>query len=95
MRRPLLARGHVVDMCYLLAYALAVVPLIVLIDSGFSTLARHAHLAGDSAAARHSRLAVRRLAVVAIDFVDWLAHLGNHLVTSLWRLQRCTTRRRS
>jgi triacylglycerol lipase len=29
VRRRLLARGHLADMCYLLAYALAVVPLIV------------------------------------------------------------------
>ena len=24
--------------------------------------------------------------MLVIDFVDWLAHLGNHLVNSLWRL---------
>jgi len=43
VRRRLLARGHLVDMGYLLVYALAVVPLIVLIGAGFSAeLARHA-----------------------------------------------------
>ena len=42
-RRPVLARGHLLDMTYLLAYALVVVPLIVLIGAGFSSeLARHA-----------------------------------------------------
>jgi hypothetical protein len=35
-RHPLLARGQVLDMTYLLAYALVVVPLIALIGTGFS-----------------------------------------------------------
>src|SRR5580658_1780174 len=34
-RRPLLARGHRLDLCYLLLYTLVVVPLIVLLGSGF------------------------------------------------------------
>jgi sterol desaturase/sphingolipid hydroxylase (fatty acid hydroxylase superfamily) len=87
VRRPVLARGHVVDLCYLLAYALLVVPLIVLLGAGFAgELARHAQW-----------LVIPRLpgvpgwlfvvaGVLAIDFLDWLAHLGNHRVSSLWRL---------
>jgi len=86
-RRPLLARGHLVDICYLLAYTAAVVPLIVLIGAGFArVLAQHAPW-----------LVIPRLpgvpawcfvvaGVLAIDFLDWLAHLGNHRITSLWRL---------
>jgi sterol desaturase/sphingolipid hydroxylase (fatty acid hydroxylase superfamily) len=86
VRRPLLARGHVIDLCYLVAYALVVVPVIVLIGAGFAAvLARHA-----------TWLVIPRLpgvpgwlfiaaAVLVIDFLDWLAHLGNHRVTSLWR----------
>lgn len=35
-RRPLLARGHLLDVAYLLFYALLVVPLIVLMGSGFA-----------------------------------------------------------
>jgi sterol desaturase/sphingolipid hydroxylase (fatty acid hydroxylase superfamily) len=87
VRRPVLARGHVADMCYLLAYTVLVVPLIVLIGAGFAgELARHAPW-----------LVIPRLpgvpswlfivaGVLAIDFLDWLAHLGNHRVNSLWRL---------
>jgi sterol desaturase/sphingolipid hydroxylase (fatty acid hydroxylase superfamily) len=87
VRRPLLARGHVADLCYLFAYALLVVPVIVLIGAGFAgELARHAPW-----------LVIPRLpgvpswlfiaaAVLVIDFLDWLAHLGNHRVNSLWRL---------
>ena len=86
-RRPLLARGHLLDLGYLMAYALVVVPLIVLIGAGFSAeLARSAPW-----------LVLPRMtgvpgwcfigpAVLAIDALDWLAHLGNHRVNSLWRL---------
>jgi sterol desaturase/sphingolipid hydroxylase (fatty acid hydroxylase superfamily) len=86
-RRPLLARGHLLDLGYLMAYALVVVPLIVLIGAGFSAeLARAAPW-----------LVLPRMtgvpgwcfigpAVLAIDALDWLAHLGNHRVNSLWRL---------
>jgi sterol desaturase/sphingolipid hydroxylase (fatty acid hydroxylase superfamily) len=86
-RRPVLARGHLLDLSYLLAYALVVVPLIVLTGAGFSSaLERSAPW-----------LVLPRLtgvpgwcfivpAVLAIDGLDWLAHLGNHRIDSLWRL---------
>ena len=87
VRRPLLARGHVVDMCWLLAYALAVVPLIVLIDAGFAAeLARHATWLVIPRVTGAPRWLFVALTVLAIDFVDWLSHLGNHLIDSLWRL---------
>jgi sterol desaturase/sphingolipid hydroxylase (fatty acid hydroxylase superfamily) len=86
-RRPILARGHLLDMGYLLAYALVVVPLIVLIGAGFSSeLARHApwlvlpHISGVPG------WCFIGPALLAIDALDWLAHLGNHRITSLWRL---------
>jgi sterol desaturase/sphingolipid hydroxylase (fatty acid hydroxylase superfamily) len=86
-RHPLLARGHVLDMTYLLAYALLVVPLIALIGTGFSAeLARAAPwlvLPHVTAVPHWLFIAV---AVVAIDAVDWVAHLGNHRVNPLWRL---------
>jgi sterol desaturase/sphingolipid hydroxylase (fatty acid hydroxylase superfamily) len=86
-RRPLLARGHLLDVAYLLFYALLVVPLIVLMGSGFAGLLARAE----------PWLALPRLpwvpgwcfivlAVLGIDAADWLTHLGNHKVTTLWRL---------
>jgi sterol desaturase/sphingolipid hydroxylase (fatty acid hydroxylase superfamily) len=85
-RRPLLARGHLLDLCYLLFYALFVVPLIVLLGAGF----------GDLLARVGPWLVLPRLnipswcfiglAVIGIDAVDWLTHLGNHRLTALWRL---------
>ena len=85
-RRPLLARGHLLDLCYLLFYAPLVVPLIVLLGAGF----------GDLLARLGPWLVLPRLnipswcfialAVIGIDAVDWLTHLGNHRLTALWRL---------
>jgi hypothetical protein len=37
-RRPLLARGHLLDFCYAVFYALLVIPLVVLLGAGFSDL---------------------------------------------------------
>jgi sterol desaturase/sphingolipid hydroxylase (fatty acid hydroxylase superfamily) len=86
-RRPVMARGHLLDLVYMLAHALVVVPLIVLLGAGFSTgLARLAPwlvLPRFSAVPGWCYIA---LAVLAIDAVDWLVHLGNHRITSLWRL---------
>jgi sterol desaturase/sphingolipid hydroxylase (fatty acid hydroxylase superfamily) len=86
-RRRLFARGHLLDFCYLLFYALLVVPLIVLLGAGFSgllgrlepwlVLPRVPGVPGWCFVA---------LAVLGIDAVDWLTHLGNHRLTALWRL---------
>jgi sterol desaturase/sphingolipid hydroxylase (fatty acid hydroxylase superfamily) len=86
-RHPLLARGHVLDMTYLLAYALVVVPLIALIGTGCSAeLTRAAPwlVMPRSTVVPHWLFVAA--AVVAIDAVAWLAHLGNHRINSLWRL---------
>jgi sterol desaturase/sphingolipid hydroxylase (fatty acid hydroxylase superfamily) len=86
-RHRVLARGHVLDVGYLLAHALVVVPMIILIGTGFSaSLARVAPwlvLPRNSTVPHWCYVA---LAVVAIDAVDWLAHLANHKIGSLWRL---------
>ena len=37
-RRPLFARGHLLDFCYAVFYALLVIPLIVPLGEGFSDL---------------------------------------------------------
>jgi sterol desaturase/sphingolipid hydroxylase (fatty acid hydroxylase superfamily) len=86
-RRPVLARGHLLDMAYMLAHALVVVPLIVLLGAGFS--AELARLAPWLVLPRLTAVpgwCFIVLAVVAIDALDWLIHFGNHQITSLWRL---------
>ena len=86
-RRPLLARGHLLDFCYALFYALLVIPLVVLLGAGFSDL-----LAGAAPWLVLPRVpgvpgwCFVALAVLGIDAVDWLTHLANHRLTALWRL---------
>jgi sterol desaturase/sphingolipid hydroxylase (fatty acid hydroxylase superfamily) len=86
-RRPVLARGHLLDFCYAVFYALLVVPLIVLLGAGFSDLL--ARLAPWLVLPRVPGVpswCFIALAVLGIDAVDWLTHLGNHRITALWRL---------
>ena len=86
-RQNVLARGHLLDVGYMLAHALLVVPLIILIGTGFSSvLARSAPwlVLPRFSSVPHWCYVV--IAVIAIDAVDWLAHLANHKVRSLWRL---------
>jgi sterol desaturase/sphingolipid hydroxylase (fatty acid hydroxylase superfamily) len=86
-RRPLLARGHVLDVGYLIFYATLVVPLIVLLGSGFAGLL--ARLQPWLVLPRMPGVpswCFIALAVLAIDACDWLAHFGNHRVGTLWRL---------
>jgi len=86
-RRPVLARGHLLDLVYMLAHALVVVPLIVLLGAGFST--ELARLAPWLVLPRFGAVpgwCFIALGVLAIDALDWLVHLGNHRITSLWRL---------
>lgn len=86
-RRPALSRGHLLDLLYLLVHALLVVPVIVLIGTGFSSsLARIAPWLVLPHTSVVPRWGFVILALVAIDLVDWLAHLINHKVNSLWRL---------
>ena len=85
--RPLLARGHLLDLGYLLFYVTLVIPLIVLIGSGFAGLL--ARLAPWLVLPRFTAVpgwCFIGLAVIGIDAVDWLTHLGNHQISALWRL---------
>jgi sterol desaturase/sphingolipid hydroxylase (fatty acid hydroxylase superfamily) len=86
-RRPLLARGHLLDLAYLLFYATLVVPLVVLLGTGAAMLlARHAPWLVLPRADGVPDWCFVALAVVGIDAVDWLTHLANHTITGLWRL---------
>ncbi len=85
--RPVLARGHIQDALYTVLYAGVVVPLIVLTGVGFAAVLHR--LAGWSVLPRIAlvpKWVVVIAAVVAIDGLNWLAHLANHRVAILWRL---------
>ena len=86
-RRRLFARGHLLDFCYVVFYALLVVPLIVLLGGGFSDLL--ARLAPWLVLPRVPGVpgwCFVALAVLGINAVDWLTHLANHRLVALWRL---------
>jgi sterol desaturase/sphingolipid hydroxylase (fatty acid hydroxylase superfamily) len=86
-RRPVLARGHLLDFCYAVFYALLVIPLIVLLGAGFAgLLARLEPWLVLPRAPGVPGWCFVALAVLGIDAVDWLAHLANHRITALWRL---------
>jgi sterol desaturase/sphingolipid hydroxylase (fatty acid hydroxylase superfamily) len=86
-RRPVLARGHLLDFCYAVFYALAVVPLVVLLGTGFSgLLARLAPWLVLPRVPGVPAWCFVGFAVLGIDAVDWLAHLANHRINPLWRL---------
>jgi sterol desaturase/sphingolipid hydroxylase (fatty acid hydroxylase superfamily) len=86
-RRPVFARGHLLDFCYAVFYALLVIPLIVLLGAGFSDLlARNAPWLVLPQMPKLPSWCFVVLAVLGIDAVDWLTHLANHRLTALWRL---------
>ncbi len=85
--RPARARGHVHDTLYLVLYAIAVVPLIVLVGAGFASLVRAAApwiVLPRTSSVPHGVWLV--VALVAMDFCNWAAHWANHRVWVLWRL---------
>jgi sterol desaturase/sphingolipid hydroxylase (fatty acid hydroxylase superfamily) len=85
--RPVLARGHVLDFGYLVAYAVVVLPLVTLLGTGFADLlARHAHwmVLPHFEGVPHWAFVV--IGLVAIDATDWLVHFVNHRYNPLWRL---------
>jgi lathosterol oxidase len=86
VRRPLLARGHVQDLAYLGLYATAVVPLIIVVDFGFSRVVEGvAPWLTVPTLPVLPRLAVLGVALLLMDGVNWLAHWANHRWTPLWR----------
>jgi sterol desaturase/sphingolipid hydroxylase (fatty acid hydroxylase superfamily) len=85
-RRPVLARGHVQDACFLALHAIAVIPLMTLLSIGAATLI------GDRARWIELRSTEHwpgwllvPLTVVAMDAANWLAHYADHRLDALWR----------
>ncbi len=85
--RPLAARGHLHDACYLVVFALAVTPFVTLIGVGIaSTLASYAPALDLGVRAGVPGWLGVGLALVAMDGFNWLAHLADHRVEALWRV---------
>jgi len=84
-RRPVLARGHLQDACYLALHAVVVIPLMTLLSVGAAAL-----IGGH---ARWIELPTERwpgwllvpLTIAAMDAANWLAHYADHRLDPLWR----------
>jgi len=85
-RRPLLARGHVQDACFLALHAIVVIPLMTLLSVGAATLvASHAHWIELRSTAHWPGWLLIPVTIVAMDGANWLAHYADHRVDALWR----------
>jgi sterol desaturase/sphingolipid hydroxylase (fatty acid hydroxylase superfamily) len=85
-RRPVLARGHVQDTCFLVLHAIVVIPLMTLLSVGAASLiGGHAHWIELRATAHWPGWLLIPLTVVAMDGANWLAHYADHRFGALWR----------
>lgn len=85
-RRAVIARGHRHDVLYTVLNASVVAPLIVALTLSFSEVARTTlPWIVVPRTGLVPRWAVIAVIFVAMDGLNWLAHLGNHRVRLLWR----------
>jgi sterol desaturase/sphingolipid hydroxylase (fatty acid hydroxylase superfamily) len=85
-RRPVLARGHVQDACYLVLHAIVVIPLMTLLSVGAAALiGGHAHWIELRPAEHWPGWLLVPLTIVAMDAANWLAHYADHRLDPLWR----------
>src|SRR5580704_4296904 len=85
-RRPVLARGHVQDACFLALHAVVVIPLMTLLSVGAATLiGSHAAWIELRSTEHWPGWLLMPLTVVAMDGANWLAHYADHRLGPLWR----------
>ena len=85
--RPFLARAHLVDAGYLVLFAVVVVPLLTLVETGFAVeMTRHARFLIVGHLPLVPQVVVVGAILVGIDAMNWGAHVANHRSGSLWRL---------
>jgi sterol desaturase/sphingolipid hydroxylase (fatty acid hydroxylase superfamily) len=85
-RRPVLARGHVQDVCFLALHAIVVIPLMTLLSVGAAALlSSHAPWIELRATANWPGWVIMPITVVAMDGANWLAHYADHRFGALWR----------
>jgi sterol desaturase/sphingolipid hydroxylase (fatty acid hydroxylase superfamily) len=85
-RRPVFARGHVQDACFLALHAIVVIPLITLLSFGAAALiSSHARWIELRSTDHWPGWLLLPLTVVAMDAANWLAHYADHRLGPLWR----------
>jgi sterol desaturase/sphingolipid hydroxylase (fatty acid hydroxylase superfamily) len=84
--RPLLARGHLQDACYLVLHAVLVIPLMTLLSVGAAALlGEHAGWLALHPAQHWPDWLLIPVTVMAMDAANWLAHFADHRLGFLWR----------
>jgi sterol desaturase/sphingolipid hydroxylase (fatty acid hydroxylase superfamily) len=83
--RPVLARGHVQDACFLALHAVVVIPLMTLLGVGAATLAGNARWLELQPARDWPGWVLIPLTIAAMDGANWLAHYADHRFSALWR----------
>jgi sterol desaturase/sphingolipid hydroxylase (fatty acid hydroxylase superfamily) len=85
--RPLLARAHLVDAGYFVLFAVIVLPLVTLVQTGLGTeIERHASFLVLSRLPLVPQVVTLVVIFIAIDAINWAAHVVNHRSLGLWRL---------
>jgi sterol desaturase/sphingolipid hydroxylase (fatty acid hydroxylase superfamily) len=85
-RRPLLARGHVQDACFVALHAIVVIPLMTLLSVGAAALiGDHARWIELRSTQHWPGWLLVPLTIVAMDGANWLAHYADHRLGPLWR----------
>jgi sterol desaturase/sphingolipid hydroxylase (fatty acid hydroxylase superfamily) len=86
-RRKTFARGHLLDACYLIFFAAAIVPFTSLLGVASAVLLHdHAAWMDGSWTASWPRWLLGGVALVAMDAANWLTHLADHKLEPLWRV---------
>jgi sterol desaturase/sphingolipid hydroxylase (fatty acid hydroxylase superfamily) len=85
--RPFLSSAHLVDAGYFVLFALIVLPLVTLVQTGLGVeIERHASFLLVSRLPMVPQVVVIGAVFVAIDAINWAAHVANHGSAGLWRL---------
>ena len=85
-RRPVLARGHVQDACFLALHAIVVIPLMTLLSVGAAALiGGHARWIQVPSTGHWPGWLIIPVTIVAMDGANWLAHYADHRLDALWR----------
>ncbi len=85
-RRPVLARGHVQDACFVALHATVVIPLMTLLSVGAAALiGSHARWIELRSTEHWPGWLLIPLTVAAMDGANWLAHYADHRLGPLWR----------
>src|SRR5215469_7470438 len=85
-RRPVLARGHVQDVCFLAVHAVVVIPMMALLSVGAAALlSGHARWLELPGTAHWPAWLIMPVTILAMDAANWLAHYADHRFGALWR----------